>query len=65
MQFSHHKASPDARNISAQHLKTYCVMLRHVLKRAGQTPAKFSTQHVDVYDPQTPTTQQVDLARML
>lgn len=40
-------------------------MLRHVLKRAGQTPAKFSTQHVDVYDPQTPTTQQVDLARML
>ena len=65
MQFSNHKASPDARNISAQHLKTYCVMLRHVLKGAGQTPAKFSTQHVDVYDPQTPTTQQVDLARML
>ena len=58
------KAWPNARNISTQHLATLLHDVATYVERAGQTHTTFSTQHVDVYVPQPPGTQQVDLARM-
>ena len=58
------KAWPNARNTSKQHLATLMHDVATCVERAGQSNATFSTQHVDVYVPQAPGTQQVDLARM-
>ena len=59
------KAWPNARNVSTQHLTTLLPDVATGVERAGQTHATFSTQHVDVYVPRAPGTQQLDLARML
>ena len=62
------KASPNARNISIQHITTMLHDVATCVERVGQTLAAFltiSTQKVDVYVPQTLGTQQLDLARML
>ena len=59
------KAWPIARNTSTQHLATLLHDVATFVERAGQTHATFSTQHVAVYVPRAPGTQQVDLARML
>ena len=58
---------PNARNISSQHLATLLHDVATCVERGGQTHAtfsSFSTQHVNVYVPQAPGGQEVDLTRM-
>ena len=62
------KVWPNARNISTQLLTILLHDVATCVKWAGQTHAAFSTfltQHVAVYVPQAPGTQQVDLVRMV
>ena len=62
------KAWLNAPNVSTQLLTTLLQDVAICVERAGQTLtifSTFSTQHVDVYVPQSAGTQQAELASML